>query len=330
MKQKILITGSTGFIGNFLVDEAISRGYAVFAGIRKTSNTKSLSNKDVRLVELDFSDVSKLTEVLRSIGHLDYIIHNAGLTKSVDKEDYYNVNQHNTERFLQAIVNSNNIPSKFILISSLAAFGPTKKGKKIMLNSIPAPLTHYGKSKLLAEKVLTSQNTVPYIIVRPTAVYGPGERDILISFKMINQGYDFSIGSHEQELTFIYVKDLVNAIFELLRSEVINQSFFVSEDRIYGKLEMGKIVASLLNKKVLRFAIPVSLIKAVAAISTIYSNLISHKASALNYEKVDELVAESWICDVQPLKDAIGFQAKYSLESGLKETIDWYKQNHWL
>lgn len=67
MKQRILITGSTGFIGNFLVDEAISRGYEVLASIRKTSNTKSLSNKNVQLVEIDFSDVNRLTDVLKSL-----------------------------------------------------------------------------------------------------------------------------------------------------------------------------------------------------------------------------------------------------------------------
>ena len=190
-------------------------------------------------------------------------------------------------------------------------------------------MTHYGKSKLLAEKAVTELQ-IPYLIVRPTAVYGPGDKDFFLAFKIMNKGLDLSMGSREQQLTFIYVKDLVNAVFDLLKSDVINQSFFVSEDRVYGKQEMGKIVAGLLNKKVLHFAIPVSVVKCIAAVSTLYSKFISRKATALNLEKVNELVAENWVCDIQPLKDAIDFKAKYSLESGLKETIEWYKENKWL
>ena len=156
----------------------------------------------------------------------------------------------------------------------------------ITLQSKPAPLTHYGKSKLLAEKTLTEQYIIPYIIVRPTAVFGPGERDFLISFNMINHGLDCSIGSHEQQLTFIYVKDLVNAIYDLLKSQVINQSFFVSDDKVYDKLIMGKIVSGLLNKKAIHFPIPVSVTKCIAASSTFWSKFLTRKASAFNFEKV--------------------------------------------
>jgi UDP-glucose 4-epimerase len=330
MKERILITGSTGFIGNYLVDEAISRGYEVYAGIRKTSNISSLSNKNIRLIEIDFSYINKITEVLKSLEPIHYIIHNAGLTKSNSKEEFYRVNQHNTENFLKAIVNSHNIPTKFILISSLAAYGPAKKGEIINLLSKPAPLTHYGKSKLLAEKALTEQNICPYLIVRPTAVYGPGEKDIFLSFKIINAGFDFSIGSHEQQLTFIYVKDLVNAVYDLIKSQAINQSYFISENHVYSKNDMGNIVAKLLNKKVLKIAVPVIAIKSIAAILAAYSKFISHKPVALNFEKVKELVADNWVCDIQPLRDAIGFEAKYSLSSGLKETIEWYREYKWL
>lgn len=110
------------------------------------------------------------------------------------------------------------MPDKFLYMSSLAAFGPGAKNTSnpVELTSVPKPVTVYGKSKLAAEKFISEKSVVPYLIFRPTAVYGPGEKDILKAIKLMNNRVDFQIGRKEQYLTFIYVKDLARLAFDAI------------------------------------------------------------------------------------------------------------------
>jgi nucleoside-diphosphate-sugar epimerase len=329
--KKILITGATGFIGNFLVDEALKRCYDVYVAVRKTSNRDYLASKKVQIVEFDFSSKISLHHLIYSLPNFDYVIHNAGVIKSLDKKTFFEVNYFNTIRLIEALVQLYKEPDKFIYISSLAAYGPGDKKTEnpVLLSSKPRPVTSYGKSKLAAEKYIVEKTRIPYLILRPTAVYGPGEKNIFETIKFINKGIDFQFGTKNQQLTFIYVKDLVRLVFDAMESPVSNKAYFITDGNLYNSIDLGRHVSHRLNRRNLHIPVPIGFAKIIAAIYEIISKALKIPP-VFNVEKVNELSAHNWNCDIQPIQSDFNFKAEYDLEKGMNETIDWYKKEGWL
>lgn len=329
--KKILLTGASGFIGSFLVEEALKRNYEVYAGIRKTSNTEYLSDPRIKLIELNFSDIPSLKKKIAEAPRFDFIIHNAGLTKAFKKKDYFISNYQYTRNLIDVLISEKRVPEKFIYMSSLAAYGP---GHPLQLSPVrttdtPKPVTSYGKSKLESENYLFSLPDFPHIIIRPTAVYGPREKDLFTLIKLINKNIEFFVGFKKQHLSFVYVKDLVKAVFQVMESDVINKGYFVSDGNVYDAQTLGNIIKEQLGKKTIRIKIPNELVRLIALI-TEASKYISRKQPVLNLEKVNELECVNWKCDIQPLIDDLNFKPEYDLSRGVRETIEWYKQANWL
>jgi UDP-glucose 4-epimerase len=329
--KKILITGATGFIGKYLVEEAVKRCYDVYVVIRKTSNKVYLESKNVQIVEIDFSVADSLQYLIYSLPHFNYVIHNLGVIKALNKSKYYDVNYLITKRLIDALVQQHKEPEKFIYISSLAAYGPgnDKSSDPVNLFTAPRPVTSYGKSKLAAESYIINSHTVPYIILRPTAVYGPGEKNLFVSIKFINKGIDFQFGTKNQHLTFIYVKDLARLVFDTMKSSISCRGYFVADGNLYNSLDLGRYASLRLQSKSRHVAVPLWCAKFVAAIYQIISKLLNNPP-VFDVEKVNELSAHNWNCDIQPIRLDFNFKADYNLEKGINETIDWYKEEGWL
>jgi UDP-glucose 4-epimerase len=331
----VLITGASGFIGSFLVEEGLKRGFGVYAGIRKTSSRDYLKDPAIRFAELDFSSVESLKMSLTHFKdqniRFDYIIHNAGLTKARKKEDFNRVNCENTKSFIEALKQSGLVPQKFIFISSLAAYGPgdPKTMEPVRLNDEPKPIELYGKSKLEAEKYIRSLSDFPWLIFRPTGVYGPREKDYYVFFQTINRGMETYIGKAKQILTFIYVRDLVRVIYDALPSAVIRKSYFVTDGNEYDTELFSFIAKKHLNKKTVRLVVPPALVKGIAW--TLEKSLsVFGKMPTLNIDKYNIMSATNWRCEVEPLQHDFNFVAEYDLDKGVKETVEWYKKEGWL
>ena len=327
--KKILITGASGFIGSFLVEESLRRGMKVFAGIRSTSSKKYLLDARIQFLEMDLSDEKMMTQQFEE-QQFDYIIHAAGLTKANNKKEYFTVNTEGSNNLVNALKQSQSVPEKFIFLSSLAAYGPADNhaGEQVELHHQPFPITTYGKSKLQAEQHLQRQNNLPFLIFRPTAVYGPKETDLFIFFNLINRGLEAYIGNKPQKLTFVYVKDLVNLILDALPSSVVQRDYFVADGRTYSTPELGELTKGFLGKSTLKMKIPTSIIRA-AAFSLEKMMLPFGKYPTLNLEKVNELESLNWQCNIEPLIEYFDFKPQYFLEKGLEETLQWYRENGW-
>jgi UDP-glucose 4-epimerase len=333
--KDILITGASGFIGSFLVEEGLKRGHTVYAGVRKSSSRGYLTDPRIRFVEFDFSSEEKVISTLadcRAKGiRFDYIIHNAGVTKAQKKEDFLNVNYGNTRNFVEALRHEKMFPDKFIFISSLAAFGPgnPKTMEPVRLCDEPRPIELYGKSKLEAEKYFLGLSDFPWLIFRPTGVYGPREKDYYVFFQTISRGLEPYIGYKKQILTFIYVRDLVRLIFDALPSPVVRKAYFVSDGKEYESTLFSDITKKALGKKTIRFTVPLPLVKAIAIAGEQIAGLWG-AIPTLNTDKYNVLSSTNWRCEHQPLKTDFNFEAEYDLEKGVKETLSWYKQEGWL
>ncbi len=335
MKKKILITGASGFIGSFLVEEAISQGFEVVAGIRKSSSKTYLQQPDLTFLELDFSSLETLTnqfkEYQTSFGSFDFVIHNAGVTQAKQKDDFITVNLEYTKNLINAIIDSGMKLEKFSLISSLASFGPGNKKTFIPVQQSheQKPITDYGNSKLLAEQYLKSAPNFPYQIIEPTAVYGPRDKDFLQFVQLVNKGFELYIGAHQQMISMIYVKDLARAVVQLLLCPSVNKSYIVSDGNSYQKDQLGDILKTILQRKVIKIKIPLIPIKlAVAAIEKTYQ--LFGKNPFLNLQKLNEISCANWTCISTDVWNDIGSQPAYYLEEGMKETVAWYQTNDWL
>jgi nucleoside-diphosphate-sugar epimerase len=318
--MKILITGASGFIGSFLVEAALNRGMEVWAGIRATSSRQYLQDPRIRFIDLPFNNRTKLRETLQTFseenGKLDYIIHNAGLTKSLHSYDFFTVNYIYTLNLVEILQETGLVPKKFLLMSSLSAQ--------------PEPDTEYGKSKLRAERMLETQTGFPYIIFRPTGVYGPRDRDYFLMIKTINSGLDVAAGLKPQRLTFIFVKDLAKAAMLAIESKVFGKTYNIADGDVYSDSEYTEIVRQSLGKaRVTRIRVPLFILKTVCVFSEIFGK-ITGKPATLNLDKYKILKKRDWTCDTRPLFADLNFNPDYPLESGIAESIKWYRDMEWI
>ncbi|HMG09187.1 MAG TPA: NAD(P)-dependent oxidoreductase [Mucilaginibacter sp.] len=328
MRERVLITGASGFVGFHLIEEALQQNLEVYAAVRKSSNTDHLKHLDIQYIYLDYKDLPALKQQLTQLNP-DYIIHAAGVTSARSQAEYNYINATHTFNLASAAVEVCGNLKKFVLIGSLAAIGPLKTFEGIITEATPPhPVTAYGRSKLLAEEQLRTVENLNYTILRPTAVYGPRDTGIFIFFKQLVKGIEPYIGNAPQKLSFIYVKDVAKAAVKALYGGN-RKTFNLSDGNFYSKYELGDITKEVLKLKTIKFHLPVNFVKIIAVVSEKISSL-SNKAAVVNLEKIDELMAVNWSCDNENAKSELGFYPTYNLHKGLTETLTWYKANKWL
>lgn len=333
MDKTLLIIGAGGFIGGFIAGEALRRGYDTTVAVRQSTSRRYLSDPRLKFVVLDYDDPatleSRLREAAGAAGRWDYMIWNLGATKCANFADFNKINFVYLRDFIDVITRADMLPERFLFMSSLSALGPAdeKTYSPLTSKTIPNPNTRYGLSKIKAETLLETQPQVPWIIFRPTGVYGPHEQDYLMMIKSIDSHFDFGVGYRRQMLTFIYVEDLVNAMFDALAAGVLKKKYIISEDRSYTQSEFRKIVARRLGK---RWVIPVKLpMWAVYAASVVAEKwgTLRLKPSTLNRDKFKIMKQRNWSCDISDAVRDFGFAPKFPLERGIDITVTEYLKN---
>ena len=333
MASKILITGASGFIGSFIVEEALNRGMEVWAAVRSTSSRRYLQDPRINFIELDFGSEERLKEQLD--GHdFDYIVHAAGVTKCLNKADFHRVNTEGTRHLVEALLALGMPIKRFVYLSSLSVFGAIHEHQPyadITEHDVPRPNTAYGKSKLEAERYLDSiGNEFPYIILRPTGVYGPRETDYFLMAKSIKQHMDFAVGFRRQDITFVYVLDVVQAVFLALDRGMSGRKYFLTDGEVYQSADFSRLLKKAMHAKwVLRVTAPLWVLKVVTFFGE-YISRLTRKPIALNNDKYHILRQRNWRCDVEPAVDELGYHPRYNLEKGVEESVAWYKEHHWL
>ena len=226
MAKRILVTGAGGFIGGFIVAEALRHGYETWAAVRHSTSREFLRDERIHFIELDFGHPGQVETALQAAidemgGKWHYVVHNLGATKAPNYQAFERVNYGYLKIMVDTLKRLKAEPETFLLMSSLSVMGAgdEKNYTPFKTSDDPVPNTQYGLSKAKAENYLTSFNPdFPYTIFRCTGVYGPHERDYYLMMKTIKHGFDFSVGFKKQMLTFIYVKDLAAAVIKALEA----------------------------------------------------------------------------------------------------------------
>ena len=327
MPKKVLIVGAGGFIGGFIAAESLRRGYETWCGVRESTSRRYLTDPALRFITLDYDNPERLAEQLK--GHQwDHIVYNLGATKCVNFMDFNRINYCYLRDFVDTLTDVGALPERMVYMSSLSAIGPGDEKNYTPLNgdSIPCPNTRYGLSKIKAETYLQSlPKEFPWIILRPTGVYGPHEQDYLMMIKSIDSHFDFGVGMRKQMLTFIYVEDLARAIFDALEKAPLHRKYIISEPRAYTQKEFRRIVSKALGRKlVIPVRLPLWALSAACKISEKWG-AAKMKAVTLNTDKYKIMSQCNWSFDVNPAITDFGFSPKVDLEEGIRLTVEAYK-----
>ena len=361
--MKILVTGASGFIGSFMVERGILDGHSVWAGIRQTSSLRYLNDPRTNLIELNLSDQSllrrQLTAHQKAHGKWDCIIHAAGATKCRDKSEFFRTNTEGTRLLADTLCQLDMIPQQFIFISSLSVYGPIREKPvprktadmpfpsitdfsrtgsplatsiytAINESDIPHPNTAYGQSKYEAEQYLQRLKGFPWVIFRPTGVYGPREHDYFLMAKSISKHIDFAAGFNPQEITFVYVKDLVQAVYRAIEQQVTERCYFVSDGFTYSSRSFSDLLQKELGvRHVIHFISPLWLLRLICQVSE-KTACLTDNIPTLNSDKYHIMKQRNWLCDIRPLAQELGYVPQYDLRRGVAETVAWYKKEKWL
>ena len=338
----ILITGATGFIGSFIAEEALRRGMNVWAAVRGSSSKKWLQDDRIRFVEVSLDDENRLVEQLQGL-RFDYVVHAAGVTKCLDAEDFRRVNLGGTQHLVRALLRLKMPVRKFVYLSSLSVFGPVRESRpyeEIEETDVPCPNTAYGRSKLEAEEWLDSVmaderkrsdgTPFPVVVLRPTGVYGPRERDYFLMAKSIKNHVDFAVGYRPQDITFVYVLDVVQAVFLAIERGEDGRKYFLTDGAVYRSSAFSRFIRRELgNPWWIRITAPLWVLRIVTFCGE-HLGRLTGKMSALNNDKYNILRQRNWRCNIRPAREELGYAPKYGLEEGVRLTIRWYKDNDWL
>ena len=322
--ERILITGATGFVGSHIAEEALRQGMEVWVAVRKTSNLRYVSDERMNKVELNLSSVEQMVQALSGKA-FDYVVHAAGATKALKRDTFYKVNTEGTKNLVKALEKTNPSVKRFVFISSLSVFGPVREEQPysdIREDDTPQPNTSYGMSKLEAERWLQASCSLPFTILRPTGVYGPREQDYMTMVNSIRKGVDVAVGYKQQDLTFIYVSDVVKAVFSSMKSaKTVGKAYFLSDGEVYSSRTFSDYIIEALGKKhVVRLRFPLAILRLVCALSDVWMH-ISGKLSTLNNDHYNILKQRNWRCDITPAMRDFDFSPQVKLKEGVGKIV---------
>lgn len=319
--MRALVTGASGFIGGHLTEALIERGYRVKILVRRTSNLQWLKGLDIEII---YGDIREPESLMPAVEGVDYIFHIAGETKAKNPEVYDEINYKGTKNIFNLSFKKNPKLKKFIFFSSQAAAGPSPSLKPLKEEDPPNPVSAYGRSKLKAENfLLKNSHRLPCIIIRPPLIYGPRDPETLLFFQILKTRIRPGIIRY---LSACYVRDLVEATILAAESNKTSGIYFISDGNIYTLDELSLLLGRIMGRRTFRIPLPKKILYLYAFL---LENIVD-KPTVLNRERVVELSQKYWICDSSKIRRELGFKPQYSIEEGVRETLNWYIENRWL
>ena len=318
----ILITGGTGFIGSHLAETLCAAGEHVRCLVRPGRRKLALP-RATSIAEGDLTSGGGIAEALDGV---HTVIHVAGVTKALSPADYYAGNVRATATLVRVVQGR---AIHFVHVSSLAAIGPSSGRAPVGEDDAPAPLTHYGQSKLEGERIVRS--ILPdAVIVRPPVVYGPRDTDVYQLLKSISRGLVLEIAGGERWFSSIYVADLVQGILAAARTPTARgRAYFLTHPKAASWSEFSAAAAAVMNRRPTVIRVPVGVAQAVGLCAETWARLTG-TPGIVSRDKIREARCEAWVCDHRRAAAELNFEAPTALADGLAQTLAWYKEAGWL
>jgi nucleoside-diphosphate-sugar epimerase len=327
--MKVLVTGASGLLGGHVAEILSARGDTVRALVRRTSNRKVLEK--LPRVELFEGTVEQADRVREAVDGVDAIVHCAGIVKARGSDEFFSVNVGGTSNLVEAARKLGPRLKRFVHVSSLEACGPSSDGKPVPPEQ-ESPVTAYGRSKLSAEKVvLSAKGDIPVVILRPGAIYGPRDGEILEAFKSIQRGLLPLVDGGAARGVWIYATDCAEACVRAIDADVPSGKIYFVDDGC-GPLAQKQMLAdaerALGTKALLRTNLPVPFLMTVARGVEVFGRL-ANRPVMLTREKASMLLLD-WICSSEDTRRDLGWQPKVTWDDGVRRAVAWYRENGWL
>ncbi len=321
--MKIAVTGANGFVGSNFANHFHSLGHEVVAIVRPDSPL-NLLDPDIEVRRTDYQ-----TDLDAALNGVEVLIHNAGAirTRSFAQMVAANVG---TTRWVMEAFNRSETGRRFVYISSQAASHPSRGNEEVSESEPSAPVDWYGRTKLLAERIIKAECAKEWVVARPVPVFGPGEKDFLQLFKAVKAGISFQIGSRDQYLNLIHIDELC-AFISLCctHPQAAGEVFFASNGKTHTHREFMSLSAKLLGKKALNIPIPTPLAVAAFHAGELFETLTG-KVTLVNKQKMKELIGVNWVCSIAKARSLLGWDPSPDLEAQLGQTFAWYRDHGWL
>lgn len=327
--MKVLVTGASGFLGSWVVQRLTEQGHSVRALVRKSSDTafvETLSN-----VELAYGALADAGAVGEACDGVDAIVHAAALVKARNAEEFERTNVDGTRNVVEAAATRTSGLKRLVFVSSLEASGPSDDGRPVPLDQ-SRPITAYGRSKQRAERiVLDAKARIPVTILRPAAIYGPRDREILEAFRAVSHGVLATIAGGTSLGCFVYAPDCAEAcIRAIVAPSPSGRVYFVDDGAgaVDQKTMLGDMARALGKRHLLRTSLPKVALHLVARGVQAYGRL-ADKPVMLTPEKANMLL-QHWVCSSEQTRAELGWEPSVPWREGVALTARWYKDNGWL
>jgi dihydroflavonol-4-reductase len=339
MSKHALITGASGFVGGWLAEFLVRKGYQVSALVRNPSAAKHLDRLDLKVIRGDLQDDNALSQAVAGV---DTVFHVAGLVRALQSRELFEVNEGGAKKVLAACA-ARDTPPKLVLVSSLAAAGPSSNDGWKVERDVATPVSYYGKSKLAGERTARRfADRLSISIVRPPIVFGGRDTAFAEMIRPIVQ-----IGLHpypgalpRRKYSIIHVQDLCRALWLVSeRGESISVAeddsmrgkgvYFVADPKRFGYIELGAMLAQAMGA---RYMIPSPLFDTICWIGGTFNEIAGRlrgKPFLVNLDKVRESTAGSWTCSAEKIVRQLAWSPQKSAFERMQETIDWYFAEGW-
>ncbi|HEY3452452.1 MAG TPA: NAD-dependent epimerase/dehydratase family protein [Myxococcales bacterium] len=322
--MRAVITGAGGFVGATLARRLCSLGTPPRCLLLPTDDASPLSGLPVEIVRADVTRGEGLEKILEGF---DAVVHLAGIRRAPEREAFFRVNAEGTRSVCEAIVRAGG-KARLVLAGSIAATGPSRD--KPAEDAPFAPRDWYGESKAEAERIAYSfADRLPVTVARPSRILGPGDRENLFFFKLVDKGVKVSLGEPKPVFSFIDVEDIVDALLLLCeRPEAVGQSFFLSHETATME-ELQDLVATALGKKPLSLKIPRPIFQALSSAADLVSRATG-KHLPINRKMAQQLLVSGWTCSTVKASERLGFKAKTPMGESIARAARWYREKGWL
>jgi nucleoside-diphosphate-sugar epimerase len=292
--------------------------------VRQSSVLKWLPVDDITLIN---GDVTAPDENLdRAVRNVSVVFHLAGLTSAVNDDSYTKVNVEGTRNVVTAM--QRNAPgAQLIFSSSLAAAGPSPFSRALNETDAPNPVSPYGNSKLIAERIV-EESGLRFAIVRPPAVYGPRDSDILAAFRMASRGIAFRLAPSEQQLSMIHVEDLVRGLFQALNNDG-QGTYYMTDGMIHTWASIMDSISRAVGARPRVIGIPAGVADFISRSERLRASIMGSKP-LLTPGRIVELTQGNWTCDDTFARLDIRYESHVALPEGMRLTAEWYRQAGWL
>jgi len=325
--MRVLITGANGFVGSHLARRCLESGDVVRCLVRREGVPQSLAGMPVELVVGDVTDAASLE---RAVAGVDIVYHLAARLSARTRDEMFRTNVAGTRNLVDAAVRAATV-RRFVFCSSIAAAGPSAPGRPRVEDDDGAPVSAYGASKALAERVVRARaaGRLDVTIVRPPIVYGPRDRGLLPVFASVGRGLRLLVGA-SRTYSWVYGPDLADAIATIGRhGACAGATLYAAHPEVATTREVVDLIARAAGRGGLALAVPDSAVRAVASVLDLLSQATG-ASGLLTRDKVSEVVQPSWVCSPAAAGTVAGWRARTPLAEGIPATVRWYQEHGWM